>query len=228
VDDGGKPEEVRVYTLGFSAIGVYPCGPGNFDVFAWAAGQAGKFDGRDHWAGAGILELGYQLPKVMAKPWFRAGVNVASGGDATGDHNTFFNMLPTNHMYYGFADAFAFQNLLDVFGQLMLKPHEKVGLNFMVHHFRLVDSDDAQYFGTGAFTKKVPAGFGYGSNFSYGKHEVGTEIDVAVNVKLHKHVSLQGGYSFIWGGDVWEAKKADGGWTDSDVEFGYLQIALKY
>ncbi len=136
-------------------------------------------------------------------------------------------MLPTNHLYYGFADQFAFQNLLDVFGQLMLKPHEKVGINFMVHHFRLVDSDDGQYFGTGAFTTKN-GNFGFGANPSCGKHEVGTEIDVVVDVKLHKHVSVQGGYSYIWGGDVWEANKNAGRWVDADVEFGYLQLALNY
>jgi hypothetical protein len=227
-EDGGKAKKVEVYTLGFSAIGVYPCGPGNLDLLAWAAGQAGRFNGRDHWAGAGILELGYQLPEVLAKPWFRAGVNVASGGDDSGDHNTFFNLLPTNHLYYGFADQFAFQNLLDIFGQLMIKPHEKVGLNFMVHHFRLVDSADGQYFGTGAFTTKMPGGFGYGRNRSFGKSEVGTEIDLVINVKLHKHVSLQGGYAYIFDGDVWEANKDAGTWSNSDVEFGYLQLALKY
>lgn len=229
VEDGGRPKKVEIYTLGLSAIGVYPWGPGNFDVLAWAAGQAGRFDGRDHWAGAGILELGYQLPEVVARPWLRAGVNVASGGDDTGDHNTFFNMLPTNHLYYGFADQLAFQNLLDVFGQLMLKPHDRVGLNLMVHHFRLVDSRDGQYFGTGAFTKKNrPGAFGFGSNPSYGKHEVGTEIDVVASVSLHEHVALEGGYSYIWGGDVWEARKDAGAWADADVEFGYLQVLLKY
>jgi hypothetical protein len=234
-EDGGKPPEhgageaegIEIYTVGFSAIGIYPRGPGNFDLFAWAAGQAGDYDGRDHWAGAGILELGYQLPEVLAKPWFRAGVNVASGGDDTGDHNSFFNMLPTNHLYYGFADQLAFQNLLDIFGQVMLKPHEKVGLNFMVHHFRLVDADDRQYFGTGAFTTKN-RNFGFGANPSYGKYEIGTEIDVVVDVKLHEHASLQGGYAFIFGGNVWEAREDAGGWADADVEFGYLQLALKY
>jgi hypothetical protein len=226
VEDGGLPQKVEVYTLGFSAIGIYPCGPGNFDVLAWAAGQAGRFDGRDHWAGAGILELGYQLPEVLGKPWIRAGVNVASGGDESGDHNTFFNMLPTNHLYYGFADQFAFQNLLDIFGQVMLEPHDRVGLNFVVHHFRLVDSADGQYFGTGAFTTKN--NFGFGRRQSFGQHEVGTEIDVVVNVKLHDHVSLQGGYSYIWDGDVWQANKDAGVFSSSDVEFGYLQLVLTY
>ena len=86
-----------------------------------------------------------------------------------------------------------------------------------------------RHFGTGAFSmKNRPGAFGFGANLPYGKHEVGTEIDVVMSVNLHKHVSLQGGYSFIWGGDVWEAKKADGGRSDADGEFGYLQLALKY
>jgi hypothetical protein len=225
--DGGLPEGVEIYTFGFSAIGIYPCGPGNFDLLLWGAGQGGDFDGRDHWAGAGIAEFGYQLPDVFAKPWLRAGVNVASGGDdPSGDHNTFFNMLPTNHLYYGFADQFAFQNLLDILVQLKLKPHERVGINLMVHHFRLLDDDDRQYFGTGAFTKKDrPGAFGYGSNPSFGKHEIGTEFDAVIDVKLYKGVSMQGGYAFIWGGDVWEANPA---FTSADVEFGYLQLSLKY
>ena len=76
--------------------------------------------------------------------------------------------------------------------------------------------------------KNRPGAFGFGFNPSYGKHEVGTEIDVVVDVNLHKHASLQGGYSHIWGGDVWKAKEAAGGWADADVEFGYLQLSLHY
>jgi hypothetical protein len=89
-------------------------------------------------------------------------------------------------------------------------------------------STSGQYFGTGAFTTKMPGGFGYGRNRSFGKSEVGTEIDLVINVKLHKHVSLQGGYAYIFDGDVWEANKDAGTWSNSDVEFGYLQLALKY
>ena len=49
-----------------------------------------------------------------------------------------------------------------------------------------------------------------------------------VNVNLHKHVSLQGGYSYIWDGDVWKANQAAGRFASANVEFGYLQLALKY
>jgi hypothetical protein len=187
------------------------------------------------------VEAGYQLPDVVTKPWFRIGLNIASGGagaapagdgdgspgTGSGNHNTFFNVLPTNHLYYGFADQFAFQNLIDLMAQVKLQLHEKVGLNLMLHQFWLTDKNDSQYFGTGAFTKKGgrAGAFGYGSNASFGQRAVGTELDTIVNVKVTKWLSVQGGFAYIWGGDVW---KADLTKADEDVKFGYVQFVLKY
>jgi hypothetical protein len=225
--------DIDIYTLGFSSIGVYEMGPGLADLFVWGAGQLGEFNGRDHAAGAGIFEAGYMLPDVCAKPWLRAGINIASGGDPTGNHTTFHNLMPTNHPYYGFADALAFQNLMDILVQLKLELHEKVGLNLMYHHFRLLNSDDRRYFGTGAFSKQgdTPGAFGYGSTSSGGKKEIGNELDIVLSWKLHEHVSLQGGYAHLWGGDVFEATFNSAnptGLTDPDVQFGFLQVHFKY
>jgi hypothetical protein len=225
---GGKPGDVEVYTLGFSAIGVYPMGPGNVDVLLWSAAQAGRFDGSDHFAGAVIGEFGYQLTEVYSKPWFRAGVNYASGdGEGNGDHNTFFNMLPTNHLYYGFADLLAFQNLVDVFAQLMFKPHEKVSVNVMFHRFWLAHEDDMQYRGTGAFNKSA---FGFPGRPSYGSSDYGKEIDTVVNVNVCKGFSVQGGFMHFWGGEVVDRQRARGapGIGRSNVDFGYVQFTLSY
>ena len=228
--EAGTDQDIDIYTFGFSSIGVYEMGPGLADLFVWGAGQFGEFNGRDHAAGAGIFEAGYMLPDAPAKPWLRAGINVASGGDPTGDHNTFHNLLPTNHLYYGFADQLAFQNLMDVIVQLKLKLHEKLGLNLMYHHFRLLNSDDGQYFGTGAFSKQgnKAGAFGYGANASGGKHEIGNELDVVVDWKLHKHISLQGGYAYLWGGDVFKSNPNPVLAAEPDVQFGYLQLHFKY
>jgi hypothetical protein len=96
--DGGLAAGVSVTTYGASWLGVYALGPGKLDALAWAAGQTGDHDGRDHRAYAGIFEAGYQLPEWFAKPWLRVGVNFASGdGDAADrEHYTFFNTLPGN------------------------------------------------------------------------------------------------------------------------------------
>jgi hypothetical protein len=239
MNDGGLDNRVGIASFGFSAIGVYELGPGLADLFLWGAGQGGKYNGVDHWAGAGIVEAGYQLPKVVTKPWFRIGLNIASGGAGaatgggapavagSGNHNTFFNVLPTNHLYYGFADAFAFQNVIDLMAQVKLQLHERVGLNLMLHQFWLTDKNDNQYFGTGAFSKntKNAGAFGYASNPSFGQRAVGTEIDTIVNVKVTKWLSVQGGFAYIWDGDVWQANP---GFAGEDIMFGYLQFALKY
>jgi hypothetical protein len=224
--EGGLPDDIEIYTAGFSAIGIYPMGPGNADLLIWGAIQAGDYDDEDHLAGAGIVEAGYQLTEALFKPWVRTGVNIASGdGDPNdGDHNTFFNMLPTNHLYYGFADQLAFQNLIDVFVQLRLKPHKRVGFDLFVHHFRLVDKNDAQYFGTGAFSKEnKPGNRGFGANAPTGSKEWGTEIDAVMSVTLCPAVSISGGYSHVWGHDFLQSTFAD-----EDVDFAFLQIALKY
>jgi hypothetical protein len=225
IGDGGLPKDVEVYTLGFSAIGVYPMGPGNLDVLLWSAAQAGRYNGDDHFAGAAIGEFGYQLTEIYSKPWLRVGVNYASGDDGNGNHNTFFNMLPTNHLYYGFADLLAFQNLVDVFAQVMFKPHEKVSVNVMFHQFYLANEDDMQYRGTGAFNKSV---FGFPGRSSYGSSEYGKEIDTVVSVNLCKGVSLQGGYMHFFGDDVVEKQQENGDINGTDVDFGYVQITLKY
>ena len=215
--DGGLAEGVDVTTYGASWLGVYSLGAGQLDALAWGAGQSGDYDGRDHSAYAGIFEAGYQLPKLFAKPWLRVGVNFASGdGDAAdAEHHTFFNLLPTNHLYYGFADQLAFQNLKNLFVQLRLSPHEKLQLNAFVHYFSLMDAADARYTGTGAFSRKT---FGYVGTPSGGARSVGVEYDLVTTLALHKSVTLELGAAHLEAGRV----------LPGDVEFGYLSVEFKY
>jgi hypothetical protein len=233
--DGGLSDNrsVNIYTVGFSMIGVRPCGEGNFDYLLWGAYQFGSYpdvtptgganprNSLSQNAWAALAEFGYQFTEVQTKPWLRAGINVASGDKNSHDstHGTFFNMLPTNHLYYGFADRFALQNIIDYFLQLKLAPFPKAGLNVMLHHFTLYTGDDARYFGTGAFNKKI---FGFGASPSRGHNSVGTELDVVASYKAHKNVDLQAGYSYMWGHAVFNNL------SDDNVRFGYLQVTVRY
>jgi hypothetical protein len=230
-EDGGRTGDVEVYTVGASVLGIYRLGPGRLDVALWGALQWGDFstttaaspesETLDHLAGAGVVEVGYRLPDVFAQPWLRVGVNVASGdGNADdGDHNTFFNMLPTNHPYYGYADQLAFQNLVNPFVQLKLQPHARVGLEVTWHYFALATNDDAKYAGTGAFNKDA---FGYVVRPSGGQSDVGHEIDVTGVWKIHDHVELQAGYAHLFGGDVLAGPET------RDTEWAFAQLLLTY
>ncbi len=221
--------DIEVYTLGVSWLGVYPVGPGKLDVLLWGALQLGDYTDKtpsgmrelDQRAGAVIAELGYQLPQAWGKPWLRAGVNFASGDGSPddGDHNTFFNVMPTNHLYYGYADQLAFQNLVDLLVQLKLAPFPKAGLELTFHQFWLAEDDDRRYFGTGAFNRRS---LGFGNSPSNGSHDVGREIDVVGTYKLHRHVAVAAGYSRLFGGDALDSP------SRNDVDWAFAQLLFTY
>jgi hypothetical protein len=230
--------EIKVYTFGFSGLGVYPVGPGNLDVILWGAAQIGQyidsvpggtlaFTGTrrlDQVAFATIAEVGYQLPDVWGKPWLRTGVNVATGDDdpGDGDRNTFFNIMPTNHLYYGYADALAFSNLIDLMVQFKLSPTPKLGLELAFHQFWLYTSEDFRYFGSGAFEERS---LGYGRSPSNNSNNVGQEIDFVVNYKVNKHLGLMAGVAHLFGGNVLSRNP---GLADEDVNWAFFQVAFSY
>ncbi len=214
---GGILGGVDVTTIGGSAVGVYPIGDAQLDAIGWMAGQTGDYGGRDHSAYAGVFEAGIQLPKVFAKPWLRIGMNFASGDPdpADGEHETFFNLLPTNHLYYGFADQLSFQNLKNSFVQLRFAPHEKLQLNAFIHYFSLMDAADSKYAGTGAFNRTT---FGYVATPSGGARTVGVEYDLVGTIALHKSATLELGVAHLDAGRV----------LPGDVDFAYVSVELKY
>jgi hypothetical protein len=227
--------EIQVYTFGISSLGVYPMGPGNLDVILWGAMQLGRFVDStpggsttptgirrlDQLAGAAIAEVGYQLPDVWGKPWLRTGVNLASGDSSRtdGDHGSFFNVLPTNHLYYGYADQLAFSNLIDLMVQLKLSPAPKLGLELVFHQFWLYTKNDFRYFGSGAFEQR---NLGYGRSASNGSNNVGQEIDFVVSYKVNKHLGLLGGVAHLFGGKVL------GSFPDEDANWAFFQVTLSY
>jgi hypothetical protein len=223
---------IEVYTLGFSTLGVYPVGPGNLDLISWGAVQFGDYvdmtttgaRNLDQFAGAAIFEAGYQLPDVWAKPWLRTGVNFATGDNNQGDGNrtTFFNILPTNHLYYGYADALAFSNLIDLMVQLKLSPCPKLGVELAFHQFWLFAKKDQRYFGSGAYAKRS---LGYGRSPSNGSYNVGQEIDFVVNYKVNKHLGLMAGVAHLFGGGVLSRNAT---LSDEDVNWAFFQVALSY
>ena len=122
----------------------------------------------------------------------RAGVNVGSGdADPTdGDHQTFFNVLPSNHIYYGFADQIDLPNLVDPFVQLRLTPHPMLALNLFAHWFRLTRDSDSRYSGTAVFNKDS---FGFTAQPSRGFTHVGREYDAVATITPHRALALEVG-----------------------------------
>ncbi len=222
--------DIEVYTLGGSMLGVYPVGKGRVDTLLWGAFQFGDYvdqgptsgvQSRDQMAGAVVAEVGYQRTDLWGEPWLRFGINWASGDGNLDDkdRNTFFNVLPTNHLYYGYTDQLAFQNLTDLLLQLKLTPVKKLGVEITYHRFWLDAAADFRWAGTGAFSR---ANLGYVRGASNGSTDVGQEVDILVSYPVTRWLSVLGGYSKLWGGDVFATS------AKSNVDFGYLQLQIKY
>lgn len=194
---------LNINTTGISMAGAYPAGPGELDAMLWFAFQLGDFGARDQRAFAFIAEGGYQFTETPWSPWIRAGLAYASGDGNPGDSDsgTFFNMVPTNHKWYGYADTVAFSNLIDVYTQLFLKPHNRVNLGLAGHLFWLASDDEVWIGGSGPFNDSA---FGYQFRNPREGYDIesflGGEIDVTLVFKALNYLDLQIGYSHFFGG----------------------------
>ena len=77
-----------------------------------AARQTGRYGGSPH--RALMVHVGGSFTTALpGKPRIGAASNFGSGDDDPGDgvHGTFDNLYPLNHVYYGYMDLFALQNL---------------------------------------------------------------------------------------------------------------------
>jgi hypothetical protein len=110
-------------------------------------------------------------------------------------HGTFFQVLPTARIYARMP-FFNLMNSVDAFGELILRPSNRVTLRTDVHALRLADEDDLWYSGGGAFQ---PGTFGYNSRPSNGHLGLATLSDVSGDVSLNAHVALGLYYAYARG-----------------------------
>lgn len=195
--------DLNINTTGVSMAGAYPAGPGEFDAMLWFAFQLGDFGVLDQRALAFIAEGGYQFTGTPWSPWIRAGLAYASGdgNPDDSDYGTFYNMVPTNHKWYGYVDANAFSNLVDVYTQLFLKPHQRVNFGMNGHLFWLASDEEVWIGGSGPFNDSA---FGYQFRNPQEGNDIesflGGEVDVTLTLKALDYLDFQVGYSHFFGG----------------------------
>lgn len=196
-------DRLLIHTVGVSWMGVYAAGPGAFDLLLWDAFQFGDYGTQRQRANAFLAEAGYGWPTAPWAPWLRAGLARASGDDSAGDgdNGTFFNMAPANHKFYGYQDLNALQNLTDLFAELRLEPTPKIKAHIQEHLFRVTNTFDGWYNGSGpvnnaslGFTRRFPAGSAEISR------TIGTETDLTLSYSPHKRANFLIGASRFVGG----------------------------
>lgn len=205
--------ESEVYTYGTRHEGAK--GPVDYEMeFAY---QSGEFQDFDHRAWAATVEGGYTFKKLPMSPRFGLEGSFASGDKNPDDrdHETFENLFPTNHKFYGYMDLFSWKNLTNAVIKASIKPHEKVKVSLDFHFFFLNDVDDAWYNAAGKVFRRDPTG-------KADKH-VGNELDFTVKWDINKHFYLWSGYSHFFPGEF-----IDDTGADDPADWFFLQTTFKF
>ena len=222
-------DSLKINSTGVSMVGAYPMGSGELDTMLWFAFQLGDFGIRSQKALAFISEIGYQFTQTPWKPWIRFGLAYASGdGDPDdSDNGTFFNMVPTNHKWYGHLDTSALSNLIDLYSQSIFKPHPRVSFAVDGHLIWLASDEEVWIGGAGPFNDSV---FGYAFRQPAEGNDIesfiGGEVDIKLGIKVFEHLFLQTGYSHFFGGRgvevVFEEKtQADWFYTQATIPLSF-------
>jgi hypothetical protein len=210
--------DIDVATFGGVAVGAYPAGPGEADLFVWTAAQAGSWYDDDHRAFALAAEGGYQWTKAQWRPWIRGGVFHASGDDSAvdGRHGTFFPMLPTLRRFSQ-TTVYSTMNLRDLFVQLLARPRPALGLRLDVRRLTLASAGDLWYGGSGA-TLGAGDTFGYAGRRSNGSRDLGTSVETSADFAVTSHVSVNAFLAHIRGGPV-----VTGTFAGNRLWYGYVE-----
>ena len=208
--------EVSITTLG----GHYLAAFGPVDVLLWGAWQTGEWGMDDHRADAIDVEAGYHFDDEM-KPVVRAGLFRSSGdGDALdGEHETFFQILPTPRLYARFPFYNA-MNSTDAFVQFSFKPSKKTTVATELHMLSLTESADLWYAGGGAFEDET---FGFAGRPSSGRDELARVVDLSVDYAWTPKTSFTFYGAFAAGDDV-----VDSIFAGSGGRYLYFEVTRKF
>lgn len=202
------------YTLGLRFWGK----TGDFDYEAEVAGQWGRWAGDTIEAWSASLVGGYTFTQHDWKPRLGVGFDFASGDDnpLDGKVETFNQLFPLGHAYFGFLDLVGRQNILAFNVNLSAWPVKgKVKTAMAFHTFWLHSNKDALYNAGGGAGRRDPTG-------SSGS-DVGHELDLTVLWKLNAHASILLGYSHFFESDFIQKTG-----VSEDPDLFYVQYGFKF
>jgi hypothetical protein len=182
-----------------------------------AAYQFGKQADLNRNAGMAVGGVGRRFSKAFGKPelWFYYDWASGDRNPNDDDYNTFNQLFPLGHKYFGYLDIVGRQNIQDPNVIFTIQPHKRLKLLAWYHHFTLDSQRDALYNAAGVPTRRDPTGRS-GPN-------VGDEIDFAMDLIVNPHADFNIGYShFFPGGFI------DGTGLSRDSSFFYSQFLFRF
>jgi hypothetical protein len=179
--------------------------------------QLGERGDQDILAGACVVGGGWHFAALPMNPTVWVYYDYASGdrSHGAGDFNTFNQLFPFGHYYFGFLDLIGRQNIQDLNAHLYLYPAKWITFIAQVHHFRLDSASDALYNPAGVPLRIDPSGTS--------SRDVGNELDLRANFHVGPHADVLVGWSKLWAGDF--IRNTGSG---RDPELLYLMYNLRW
>lgn len=182
--------------------------------------QFGRLGAADRSAGFYVVGGGREMSRLPWSPTLWIYYDWASGDRDPGDgqRNTFNQLFPLSHKYFGFADLVARENIRDLNFQLVSKPTERHTLLLWWHIFHLDQARDALYNAPGVPIRFDPTGAA--------GTDVGQELDLTLTYAINARTELLFGYSHFWAGNFVLATNPPG--VSGDVDFFYTQLQWRF
>jgi len=223
-----------IYTIG-SRFKSNPGEFGNWDYTAETAGQFGNWKPtaasarQDHRAYMAAINAGYTFPESFGTPRVALEYAFGSGDSDPNDntHETFDNLYPTNHKFYGYMDLLSLQNLHTVRPIVTLKPHPRVSVALEGNFFWLADTQDRAYNVAGlprGGAGPTP-GNGFGTNPNYDSY-LGSEIDLVAGFIVTKFAMIEAGYGHFFRGEY--VKQTWAAIGSQNADWFYLQTLVRF
>jgi hypothetical protein len=150
------------------------------------------FAGAGLFAGASTTGLGYNFSEVPMNPTVWAYFDYASGSHnlKTGEQNTFNQLYPFGHYYFGGIDYIGRQNIMDVNFHGYLYPTKWITFNAQYHILNLASATDALYNASGQILRYDPTG--------KAGRDVGQELTLVTNFHLTPRQDIFVAYSHLY------------------------------
>ena len=205
---GAVTGEEKRETLGARLGGA--CGVSGVDYDLEGGCQFGDVAGADIRAFFFASQVGYKPPDFPMNPRLYMGYDYASGDDdpADGEVETFNQLFPLGHAYFGALDVVGRQNVTDISAGVTLAPLAKLSVKLEGHLFERADTHDALYDVGGNVTRAGDTG---------SSRDIGREINLITDYKWNARLLLQAGYGHFFAGDFIEESGAS-----EDVDLAYV------
>ena len=179
-----------------------------------------------------IVQGGYTFADFWGTPRLGLEYDFASGDKNPKDneHNTFENLFPTNHKFYGYMDFVSLQNIHDVRAIFQIKPHPRMTLAVEGHGFWLADATDNFYNVAGVprgGTASTPTGNGYGINPNYNRF-VGSELDIVTGFAMTRFAQLEFGVGHFFTGNYVSQSLRSKNFGSKDANYLYVQTTINF